>query len=477
MIISPEMNRRLQLFKYIFTDLVSASVAWGCFYIYRKVFIESQKFGYSIPVELGPRFYLGLVLIPLFWLMLYYASGYYRDVYRKSRLAELWYTLRITFIGVLILFFGLLLDDVIVDYSDYYRSFFALYLFHFILTYLPRLIITTSITHKIHRRQLGFNTVMIGGNGKALEIYDEMSNQKQGTGNSFIGFVNVNKRSKFPLASRIKHLGYIDDIKEIIQKYEVKEVIIALDYTEHDSIEKILNLLIDSNVIIKTVPGMYEILTGKVKMSTIFGTPLIEVSHHTMPALLENSKHFFDIVVSLIALLILSPMFLVLAIGVRFSSPGPIFYKQKRIGKNGKPFIIFKFRSMYIDAEVNGPELSSRDDQRITRIGKFMRKTRLDETPNFYNVLRGDMSLVGPRPEREYFINKITERAPHYIQLLKVKPGITSWGQVKYGYAENVDQMIKRMKFDLLYIENMSLYVDLKILIYTIMTIFKGKGM
>ncbi len=471
------MNRKLQLSKYIFSDLLSASFAWASFYIYRKLSIESEKFGFTVPIEFGPKFYLGLMIIPLFWLLLYYASGYYRDVYRKSRLAELWFTVRITFIGVLILFFGLLLDDVIVNYSNYYRLFIALYLFHFVLTYLPRLIITTSFTRKIHKRKIGFNTLLIGGNEKAKEIFEEISNQKHGTGNKFIGFVNVNKSTKYSLTSKLKHLGYINDIKEIIQKYQVTEVIIALEDSEHGKIEKILNLLIDSNVVIKTLPGMYEILTGKVKMSNIFGIPLIEVSHHIVPAWLENSKHFFDIIVSLTALIILSPLLLVLAIGVRFSSKGPIFYKQKRIGKNGKPFRIYKFRSMYIDAEVNGPELSSRDDQRITPVGRFMRKSRLDEIPNFINVLKGDMSIVGPRPEREYFINKITEKAPHYIQLLKVKPGITSWGQVKYGYAENVDQMIKRMKFDLLYIENMSLYVDFKILIYTVMTIFKAKGM
>lgn len=195
-----------------------------------------------------------------------------------------------------------------------------------------------------------------------------------------------------------------------------------------------------------------------------------------MPIWQANIKRLVDIFGSSVAIILLAPVYLITAIGVKFSSKGPIFYSHERIGRYGNPFMIYKFRSMKQNSEQNGPALSSDNDPRITKFGKFMRKSRLDELPQFYNVIIGDMSLVGPRPERQFFIDKIVEVAPHYIHLLKVRPGITSWGQVKFGYAENVDEMVERLKYDIIYIENMSLYIDLKIIIYTVKIILKLEG-
>ncbi|MBE9519247.1 MAG: exopolysaccharide biosynthesis polyprenyl glycosylphosphotransferase, partial [Bacteroidetes bacterium] len=250
----------------------------------------------------------------------------------------------------------------------------------------------------------------------------------------------------------------------------------ALEPTEHGKIGDIVNRLSMLDIKISAIPSITDILTGKVKSTTIFGTPLLEVNQDVMPTWQQNVKQVMDIVISILALILLIPLNLALIIGVKISSSGPILYRQDRIGRFGREFQIYKFRSMYHNAEENGPELSSKHDPRVTRFGQLMRKHRLDEIPNFINVLKGDMALVGPRPEREYFIDKIIRTAPHYTHLQKVKPGITSWGQVKYGYAENVEEMIKRLRYDILYIENMSLFVDVKILFYTVITILKGRG-
>jgi exopolysaccharide biosynthesis polyprenyl glycosylphosphotransferase len=274
----------------------------------------------------------------------------------------------------------------------------------------------------------------------------------------------------------MKHLGGLDKLPDIISENKVDEVVLAIESTEHGKIEKIINKLDHPGLVIKAIPALHDILTGRARINTIIETPLIEVSQRIMPAWQRNLKYTLDIVLSIIALIILLPVAVVIAIWIRMTSEGPIIYSHERVGKNGKPFRIYKFRTMVNNAEQNGPELSSKNDPRITGPGRFLRRTKLDEIPNFINVLKGDMSLVGPRPERRYYIDQIMKQAPHYRHLLKIKPGITSWGQVKYGYAENVEQMVQRLRYDIIYLENMSVFVDFQILILTLIVIFRRNG-
>ncbi len=469
-------NPRKQYLRYVFFDFLAAFAAWVLFFLFRKVHIEPLVFGMEVPIVFGPRFWAGAIGLPFAWVLLYYFTGFYNQVYRRSRLNDFRRTLASSLLGVLVIFFLLILDDTIADYRNYYSLFFTLFFLHFSLTLLCRMVITGNTVRRVHRREIGFRTVMIGSNENAVDVYQDILNQKKSTGLEILGFINVHHKEHYQLQDYTAHLGALPQMEEILRDQDVEEVIIALESSEHGKIGDIVSRLSLIDVRINAIPSMTDILTGRVKSTTIMGTPLLEVNHELMAPWQMNVKQLMDIVLSLFALILLSPLALVLTIGVKLSSPGPVFYRQSRVGRFGKPFRIYKFRSMYHNAEENGPELSSRHDPRVTRFGQFMRKHRLDEIPNFLNVLRGDMSLVGPRPERAYFIDKITKVAPHYIHLHKVKPGITSWGQVKYGYAESVEEMIKRLRYDILYIENMSLFVDLKILFYTVITIVKGRG-
>ncbi len=464
------MNKFTQTLKYVVSDTISSTVAWSLFYAYRKEYIEKA------PVVVDSNFYYGLILVPCFWVGLYLITGSYTNVFRKYRLKEISQTLFISFVGCLFLFFILILDDNVLVYKDYHYSFITLLSLHLGLTIIPRYYLTTKIVKRIHRREFGFPTLIIGGNERASMIYDELMEMKVSPGYKFIGVVSTNGVDKKLTKHNLHYFGKFDNVKEVIREQSIEEVIIAIESSEHQYLSNIINELAECKVRIKIIPDMYDILTGSVKMTSIFGAPLIEINADRMIPLQQFIKRSTDVLVSIFAMVVLAPVYAILAILVRQSSPGPIFFRQERIGLHGRPFQIVKFRTMYQGAEKDGPQLSSEGDSRITPIGKVLRKMRLDEFPQFYNVLVGDMSLVGPRPERQFYIDQIKERAPHYAHLQKIKPGITSWGQVKYGYAENVDEMIQRLKFDIIYLENMSFAIDLKIMFYTIVIIIRGSG-
>ena len=457
-------------------DIIAAVVSWTLFYIYRKLYIEPIKFGYNIPVEFDSKFYLALVFIPAFWITIYYISGQYTNIYRKSRLLELGRTIMTSIAGVTVIFFLLLLNDWIPDYRKYYNLYFTLLALHFGFTYLFRLILTTRTIHRIHKRIIGFNTLVIGANEKAVRLLEDLNSQTRPAGNKIIGFLTVDERDAYPLEKFVPNLGSYQNLQKVINDNDVEEIIIALESSEHQLLSQILTLLENRTHTVWGIPDLFDILSNTAKTNTIFGSPLLKISNGLMPVWQENVKRLLDVVVSVLSIIIFFPVFIALAIGIKMSSKGPVMYKQERIGKFGKPFMIHKLRTMISDAETNEPLLSSSDDSRITSIGQFMRRTHLDEIPQFFNVIKGEMSLVGPRPERKFYIDQIAEVAPYVTHLQKLRPGITSWGQVKYGYASNVEQMVERLQYDMVYLKNISLYVDFKILIYTIMECVRGRG-
>lgn len=471
------MNKSAQAITYFLCDFFAAMLAWVLFFFYRKVYIEHEWEWYQHLFS-NKRFYIGSVLIPVCWVVVYYMQGTYHDPYRRSRLNEFIQTFYTALLGVLILFFVLLLDDQIQSYKNYYKSFGVLFSLQFLLTAIPRFIISSRTNHKIQKRKIGFKTLLIGSNENAWNIFNEIQNLKDGNGNLFTGFVHVDGRNGFSgkLIEKVPHVGELKDLVSIIKTNQTEEIIIALESSEHNYIQQILNDTIDVDVRIKLIPGVYDILAGSVKFTSVIQAPLIELNREIAPNWQMNAKRIFDVLFSFFVLVTFSWLYILLALIVKLSSKGPVIFSQERLGLHGKPFRIYKYRSMFIDAEKFGPALSSENDPRITKFGLFLRKTRLDEFPQFFNVLIGQMSIVGPRPERKFFADLIIEKAPHYKHLHRVRPGITSWGQVKFGYAQNVDEMIKRLKYDLLYAENMSLLVDVKIIIYTILIVFQGRG-
>lgn len=425
-------RRKKQQLLYVFVDILSSLLIWSSFLIFRWLVYDGRVF--SVDTVFIPmfNFYTPLIVYPIGCLVIYYLSGYYLRPLRKPYLREL---LR-TFVSALIISFGaffiFIIDDPVTQYERYFTSLLVLFALQFLGSYIPRWLVT-YISHKLDNdipRTYTIHTM------KEVEQFEQAH--------------------------------AVEPYDEVILDFKSK--------TKENDIYTLINRLYPRNVEISVVPSLYDMLTGAAMIDEVSDQPLIHITEHKMSDTELCIKRAFDIVVSVAMLILLSPLYLILTLLVWYSSKGPVFYRQERIGLHGLPFEIIKFRTMCVHAETETPQLSADNDPRITKVGKWMRKYRLDELPQFWNILRGDMSIVGPRPERRYFINQIEEKAPYYCMIYKIRPGLTSWGPIKVGYTDTLDKMIRRLNYDIVYIENMSLTLDIKIMFHTIGVIFNGKG-
>lgn len=472
------MERNKDIVITIIGDIIALILVWYSFYFIR---FEFEWFGEVKAIEPAMLFLPSLVLA-LFWIAIFAFFGLYKRLYLISRFDEIIRVGKITIIGTLIFFFVLFADDLNWNPENiiYARNYTILYwLLTFLFVSVNRLIIRTTQRLMVKKGVGLHRAVIIGVGNTANDVHDNILRHKT-TGLDVIGFISqngINNNEQVVAVNSEMILGNLKEINDIIRNKKIEEIIVAMEPDDRFKLVEVMDRIDAPNISVKIVPDFYQIISGLNQTNQIFGLPLIEVMPDPMPTWEKFVKRMMDVLLSLSILIITLPIMLVVAVLIRLTTPGPAIFKQERVGLNGKPFMMYKFRSMYQNAEEStGPTWAKNNDPRITPLGWWLRKLRLDELPQLYNVLNGDMSLVGPRPERKYFVDQFKKEIPLYSRRLSVRPGITGWAQVKWKYDETFDDVKEKTKYDLFYVENMSLKMDLKILINTLFTMLSGEG-
>ena len=464
------MSKSKEKIFLLLIDFLMINAAW---FVYSYIRLETGWFA----LFTAPEFFVPMIVIYFYWLIIFTFVGMYRTWFASSRFDEISTLFKATFFGIFLLFFLIFIDDYMHNVATATRILIFIYWGLFLVFVGSGRIIIRSVQRNLLIKGIGRRYgLVIGFNDKGKEVLDSISNAPA-LGIDIEAFVAVKNENIGSEYNGIKVEGTTERLVEIIEKYNAKEIIIALEKEDHDVLVDVISKTEGKNLSLKIVPDLYEILSGQARTSQIYGMPLIDIMPELMPEWEKKLKRLMDIIVSLLILLLSVPITILTSIAIKIDSKGPIFFKQERLGQNGKPFKVLKFRSMIVDAEKHtGPVWSQKNDPRVTKMGRFVRKARIDEIPQMFNVLKGEMSLVGPRPERAFFVEKLSQEIPYYKRRLKVRPGVTGWAQIKHKYDETIDDVKIKLRYDLFYIENMSIRMDFKILLRTVFVVLFGKG-
>jgi exopolysaccharide biosynthesis polyprenyl glycosylphosphotransferase len=465
------MNKKFEKLLLLIVDLFSINLAFFSFINLRtaaQLFVE-RDFFFLLQLSL---------IIYAFWLLLFFFSGLYQSWYTKSRFDELIAVFKNVSFGILIIFILTFEPEQDLAVKPTLGRMLMLSYWLLMLLFVGG---GRMLLHTLQRKLLeaGYgqrNTLIIGWNKAAWELSEKLK-KYPALGYRMIGFASLDRKSEPGSYGDLPLLGHLKNVADIVREQDVSEVILSLGKAPGKRVIEVIGLCEELPVHIKIEPDLYSIVLGQARTQQIYGFPLMEIHPELMPPWEKKIKRLLDLFFSVMGIIVLSPILILFAILIKLETPGPIFFKQKRVGKNGKVFIIYKFRSMIRDAErYTGPVWAGKQDPRITHVGRFIRRVRIDEFPQLFNVLLGDMSIVGPRPERPYFVDKLKREYPYYTRRFKVKPGITGWAQVKGKYDTTIEEAKEKLDYDLYYIDNISLRLDFRIMFYTIYVMLRFKG-